>query len=90
MLIVQSKKISKEHKLSFTCSDYALPTLVKILETCHILGSVGASREVHFDFDGDGSAKLDNITINSESSKKWIKKHLPDFKVQYDHDDISI
>ena len=90
MIIVKSKKLGDEIKVSFTCSDYALKTIAKVLRVCSYLGDVGASRTVSFGFDGDGSAKLRNVEIEDTPLKKWLESNMKDFEFDTNKSEIHV
>lgn len=90
MLTILSGKLGEEHRVTFTCSEYALKSLTKVLSACHTLGSVGASRSVEFDFDGDGSAKIGEVEVDGIPLKEWMAKNHPSFKCDYDRDSVKV
>lgn len=80
----KTPKIDTQNVVSFTCSDNALESVIELLENMRALGSMGCSRNIVVEwggkhntdifFDGDGSAKLNNITINGLSQDEWRKE----------------
>lgn len=75
------KGFSDGNDIRILCSEDAAISLVKLLSTIQTMGNQGASRSImiedygRHDFDGDGSAKIDSITINGQPLKKFKKKN---------------
>jgi hypothetical protein len=82
----RTPKISCENVVSFTCSNGALEPVLKLLENIQQMGDMGCSRDiviqswggdgggVLIDFDGDGSDRVDNISINGMTKKQWLEE----------------
>lgn len=74
------KAIDGDNDIRIVCTEDAAISLAKILATLQKMGNHGASRSIEIaeygrhDFDGDGSAKIDLITINGQPLKKFISK----------------
>ena len=80
----KTPKIDMENVISFTCSDGAIESVLELLNNLKDLGEIGSSRNIVVEwggrynkeifFDGDGSARVNNITINGLSEDAWDKE----------------
>jgi hypothetical protein len=67
----KTQNIGFQNVISFTCSDSSLEPLLELLSKLKSLGQMGGSREVEIDWDGDGSHRLDNISVNGITLHDW-------------------
>jgi hypothetical protein len=70
----KTPKISVQNVVSFTCSDGAIETLLKLFNNLKSLGEMGCSRDVTINWDGDGRDRLDNISVNGMTLLEWEKE----------------
>ena len=80
----RTPKLDSENVVSFTCSNSALPSVLKILEELEVLSSIGSSRDIIVDwgkdkehiifFDGDGKDRVNNVSVNGLTLDEWEKE----------------
>ena len=85
MRIIRLSNQAQDHKVTFTCSDDAIQ-LIRLLVACRQMGSMGCSRSINiegwdegensFDFDGDGAAKIGEITVDGYKLSDKASKAL--------------
>lgn len=91
----KTPKLDSGNIVSFTCSDYALESILELLNELRTMGSLGCTRDIIIKwggendkiicFDGDGGDKINNININGLSEDQWEKewKRLDDIHKQF-------
>jgi hypothetical protein len=70
----KTPNIAFQNVISFTCSDEAVNPLLELFSKLRSLGQMGCSREVTIDWDGDGSDRLENISVNGMTLDAWQKE----------------
>lgn len=76
MTTYHSKKLSMQNVVTFTCSNDAADTLVKVLKMFRDFGEWGHSVSFKiegksFGFDGDGEMKIGSISVNGWTLDEW-------------------
>jgi len=67
----KTPKIGFQNVISFTCSDSAISPLLDLFNKLSCLGEIGSSKELVISWDGDGSDRLENITVNGVTLSNW-------------------
>lgn len=67
----RTPKIDSQNVITFTCSDKSIISLLNLLNELKSLGEMGCSRTVKIDWDGDGSDRVNNISINGMTLSEW-------------------
>ena len=82
----RTPKIDTQNVISFTCSDGSIEPLLELFGKLRSLGQMGSSREVTIDWDGDGSDRLENISVNGMTLTDWEKEwgRLNDIRNDFD------
>lgn len=70
----RTPKIDTQNVISFTCSDTSVELLLELFGKLRSLGQMGCSRQVTIDWDGDGSDRLENISVNGMTLGNWEKE----------------
>lgn len=67
----RTPKIDSQNVISFTCSDGSIEPLLNLLNQLKSLGQMGCTRTIEFEWDGDGSDRVNNISVNGMSLSAW-------------------
>lgn len=67
----RTPKIDSQNVITFTCSDNSIKPLLNLLNELKSLGEMGCSRTIKIDWDGDGSDKINHISINGMTLSEW-------------------
>ena len=79
----RTPRIDTKNIISFTCSDYSVEPLLELFNKLKSMGQMGSSGSLTIDWDGDGSDRLGNITVNGMTLENWSKewKRLNDIEL---------